>query len=255
MNLAIAILAAGKGKRMKNPELPKVLVQFKGKPLIHYVFETANSLLPSLIYLIIGYGKEQVRNYIERNFNNSKTIFVEQNDQLGTAHAILQIEPILDNNIDTLLILSGDVPLIRTETLNEFIEFHLVNGNALSLISTIIPNPKGYGRIIRDNGGKIISIMEEKDLPKDLYSLDEINTGIYIFNTNGLMEFLHRIGNRNAQQEYYITDAVALYLESGKKVGAFRIQDYYEVAGINTMEELKNLENMYHQIMSDLKSV
>lgn len=253
MNLAIAILAAGKGKRMKNPEFPKVLTQLDGQPLIHYVIETANSLSPMFIYVIIGYRKELVRNYIEQTFYNSNIVFVEQNEQLGTAHAILQIEPVLDKNIDTLLILSGDVPLIQAKTLKEFLEFHLNNKNELSLISTKVPNPKGYGRIIRNLQGEMTAIIEDKDLTEDLHSVNEINSGIYIFNINGLMDCLHQIGNQNAQKEYYLTDSVRIYLENGKKVGAFRIENYREVAGINTFEELRELENSL-QTIANFKS-
>ncbi len=248
MNLSIAILAAGQGKRMKNPELPKVLTQLDGQPLIHYVIETANSLNPMLIYVIIGYRKEQVRSYIEQTFHNSNIVFVEQNEQLGTAHAILQIEPVLDKNIDTLLILSGDVPLIQAKTLKEFLEFHSSGKNALSLISTKVPNPQGYGRIIRNSQGKMTAIVEDKDLTEDLHSIDEINSGIYVFDTNGLMDCLRQIGNQNAQKEYYLTDSVRIYLENGKKTDAFRIENYQEVTGINTFEELRELENSLQTI-------
>jgi UDP-N-acetylglucosamine diphosphorylase/glucosamine-1-phosphate N-acetyltransferase len=253
MNLAIAILAAGKGKRMKNPELPKVLTQLDGQPLIHYVIETANSLNPVLIYVIIGYRKELVRSYIEQTFHNSNIVFVEQNEQLGTAHAILQIEPVLDKNIDSLLILSGDVPLIQTKTLKEFLEFHSSRKNALSLISTKVPNPKGYGRIIRNPQGEITAIVEDKDLTEELHSIDEINSGIYIFEISGLMDCLRQISNQNAQKEYYLTDSVRIYLENGKKVGAFRIENYKEVAGINTFEELHKLEHLL-QTIADFKN-
>lgn len=253
MNLAIAILAAGKGKRMKNPELPKVLTQFDGQPLIHYVLETANSLSPLFIYLIIGYGKELVRNYVEQTFHNPNIVFVEQNEQLGTAHAILQIEPVLHQDIDTLLVLSGDVPLIQAKTLKKFLEFHSNNENALSLISTKVPNPQGYGRIIRNPQGEMTAIVEDKDLTEELDSIDEINSGIYIFNTNGLMECLRRIDNQNAQKEYYLTDSISLYLKNGKKIGTFRIENYREVSGINTLEELRELENSL-QTMTNLKN-
>lgn len=249
MNLAIAILAAGKGKRMKNPELPKVLTQLDGQPLIHYVIETANSLNPTFIYVIIGYRKDLVRSYVEQTFHNSNIVFVEQNEQLGTAHAILQIEPVLDKNIDTLLILSGDVPLIQAKTLKEFLEFHSSRKNALSLISTKVPNPKGYGRVIRNPQGEMAAIVEEKDLTIELHSIDEINSGIYIFNTNGLMDCLRQISNQNAQKEYYLTDSVRIYLEKGKKVDAFRIENYQEVAGINTFEELREIENSLRTIV------
>lgn len=248
MNLAISILAAGKGKRMKNPELPKVLTQLDRQPLIHYVIETANSLNPMFTYVIIGHGKELVRSYIEHTYRNSNIIFVEQNEQLGTAHAILQIEPVLDKNIDTLLVLSGDVPLIRTKTLKEFLEFHSSRKNALSLISTKVPNPRGYGRIVRNSQGKMTAIVEDKDLTEDLHFINEVNSGIYIFDTNGLMDHLRQISNQNAQREYYLTDSVRIYIENGKKVDAFRIENYKEVAGINTFEELRELENSLQTI-------
>jgi bifunctional N-acetylglucosamine-1-phosphate-uridyltransferase/glucosamine-1-phosphate-acetyltransferase GlmU-like protein len=143
-----------------------------------------------------------------------------------------------------LLILSGDVPLISASTLSKFIGFHNENRNNLSLISTIVPDPSGYGRIIRNNNGKLVKIVEHKDLNSDGTKLNEINTGIYIVNTEYLFEGLKQIRNENAQQEYYLTDLVEVFLREQLKVDALLIENYIEVLGVNTFDELKYLENV-----------
>jgi len=244
MTLGIAILAAGKGKRMQNPSIPKVLTPLKGKPLIGYVIETSLKLSPFAVYIIVGFKKELVVDFCQENYDHNVIHFVEQKEQLGTGHAVLQIEPYLDKSISDLLILSGDVPLISASTLNKFIGFHNENRNDLSLISTIVPDPSGYGRIIRNNNGKLVKIVEHKDLNNDGTKLNEINTGIYIVNTEYLFEGLKQIRNENAQQEYYLTDLVEVFLSEQLKVDALLIENYIEVLGVNTFDELKYLENV-----------
>ncbi|ROL56585.1 UDP-N-acetylglucosamine diphosphorylase [Bacteroidetes/Chlorobi group bacterium Naka2016] len=242
--LGIAILAAGKGKRMNSTDTPKVLVQLLGKPLLGYVLDTALNISPHKIYVIVGFQKNKVIDFVQNNFSQGNIEFVEQREQLGTGHAILQIEPYFDKSINDLLILSGDVPLISYETLQSFINFHFENGNDLSLISTVVENPKGYGRIHRNSNGQLLRIVEQKDLTTDLENINEINSGIYIVKTVSLFDYLKKLKNQNAQNEYYLTDIVEMYLKDGRKVGAFRIANSLEVLGVNTYEELMNLEKL-----------
>lgn len=245
--IGIAILAAGKGKRMNSTEIPKVLIPLIGKPLLGYVLETALRIQPIKIYIIVGFRKEKVIDYVTNNYAVQIIEFVEQKEQLGTGHAIMQLEPHLDINIDQLLILSGDVPLISSETLEKFVKFHLNGNYDLSLISTFVENPKGYGRIVRDANGNLAKIVEEKDLATEHLTINEINSGIYIVRTQKLFDYLKQLRNENAQQEYYLTDIVELYIADGQRVGAYSIDNSVEVLGVNTPEELQNLETFLNK--------
>ncbi|MCX7879087.1 MAG: NTP transferase domain-containing protein [Ignavibacteria bacterium] len=242
MEFGVAILAAGQGKRMMNPEIPKVLVHLQNKPLLAYVLDTALLLNPYKIYLVIGYKKELVKNFVQTHYNCSEIVFVEQNQQLGTGHAILQLQPHFESAIGNLLILSGDVPLISKDMLLEFKEYHFGNKLDLSLISTKVPNPKGYGRIIRNSEGDFVKIIEDKDLDSEVDELSEINTGTYIVSTEKVFDMLKLIKNKNAQGEYYLTDLVEIYRTNGLKVGAYFVENYRNFVGINTYLELSNLE-------------
>lgn len=241
--MAIAILAAGKGKRMNNPDLPKVLFQLKGKPLLRYVLDTSIELQPGLIFIIIGYKKEIVIDYILKSFPTDNFQFVDQKEQLGTANAVFQLEGRIPSNINYLLILSGDVPLIKKETLAKFIENHIDGRYDLSLITTTVNDPAGYGRIIRDENGNIVQIVEHKDIPKNLYNINEINTGVYCVSLIGFFDALKKIQNNNAQNEYYLTDLVGIYIKNKKKVFAYKSSNSDEFVGVNTQEELKSLEH------------
>lgn len=244
MNLGVAILAAGKGKRMQNPDLPKVLTPLNGKPLLAYVIETALKLSPTKIYIIVGYKKQLVIDFCKKEFNQKEIEFVEQTEQLGTGHAVLQIEPFIDLSVTDLLVLSGDVPLISFNNLNNLITFHQENGNDLSLISTKIKNPFGYGRIIRNSNGRLCKIIEHKDLLDKNVNLNEINAGIYLIKIDNLFENLKLLSNDNAQEEYYLTDLIEIYLKKGLKVDALMIDDFTEVLGVNTYEELNEISSI-----------
>lgn len=241
-NYAIVILAAGKGKRMRNPNLPKVLVPLKGKPMLGWVLDTANRLSTKFIFIIVGYKKELVIEYISKTNSQNKIQIVEQFEQLGTANAILQLQGRIPSEIKHLLVLSGDVPFVKERTLQYFIERHLNGNYDLSLITTEVDDPTGYGRIIRQKDGNILRIIEQKDLKDDFIDIKEINTGIYCIKVEGLLESLKEIKNLNAQGEYYLTDLVSIYLNDNRKVLAFKSDNPDEFLGINTPEELKKLE-------------
>lgn len=245
--LGIAILAAGKGKRMNSPEQPKVLALLNSKSLLGYVLDTALTLNPLKIYVIVGYKKNLVVDFVNKFYPYQFIEIVEQKEQLGTGHAILQLKNVIDLRIDDLLILSGDVPLITSQTLKKFIQFHIDGKFDLSLISTIVNNPSGYGRIIREINGKVLCIVEDKDLKPGEERINEINAGIYIFRIENLFNFLQFVKNDNAQQEYYLTDLVEIYRQNEKSIGAFLIENHREVLGINTQQELLHLEEIVSQ--------
>ncbi len=240
----IAILAAGKGKRMKSFERPKVLTPLFTKPLIGYVLETALKLKPSKVYIVVGFKKDLVIDFIQSNFNDSRIEFVEQFEQLGTGHAIQQIEKIIDPKIEHLLVLSGDVPLISYQNLSKFLDFHIDGNYDLSLISTKVENPTGYGRIVRSLEGDLLGIVEHKDLLPNQEYINEINAGIYVIKTKDLFKYLKLLKNDNAQKEFYLTDIVKMYLDDKLNVGVFFIEDPIELLGINTEDELKYIENL-----------
>lgn len=242
LNYAIAILAAGKGKRMKNPNLPKVLFPLKGKPMLGWVLDTAKRLNPKLIFVIVGYKKELVIEYIAKSNSPNKIKIVEQQEQLGTANAILQLQGRIPSEIKHLLVLSGDVPFVQVHTLRDFIEKHLNGNYDLSLITIEVDDPTGYGRIIRQKDGNILRIIEQKDLKDDSNEIKEINAGVYCIKIEGLFESLKKIKNFNAQREYYLTDLVSIYINDNRKVLAFKSEHPDEFLGINTPEELKKLE-------------
>nr|MBP9095721.1 NTP transferase domain-containing protein [Ignavibacteria bacterium] len=188
--LATVILAAGKGKRMRNPDKSKVMFPLKGKPMIQHVVELALKIHSEKIILIVGHQKQTVMDFITEAFkdNMDKISFASQDEQLGTGHAVMQTKPDLENFEGDTLILSGDVPLLRFETVDKFLNFHNANGFSASLLSANFDNPFGYGRIVRDNDGNFIDIVEEKDADDEVKKISEINSGIYIVDNKNLFE-------------------------------------------------------------------
>ena len=240
--LNVVILAAGKGKRMNNPDLPKVLNKINDKPLIYYVITIAHKLNANQIVVVIGHQGELVKNYIKTVFNSTKIIFVIQEQQLGTGHAVLVTEQNIDKTNAYTLILAGDVPNISAKTLNEFIGISIKNHNDISILSSIADNPYGYGRIIRNNINKVIKIQEHKDCNDEELKTKEINSGIILANTNILYKLLNLIKPNNNQNEYYLTDIVELGIINNLNVDAYCIANFNEIQGINTIEELKKAE-------------
>lgn len=241
-NLSVVILAAGKGKRMES-DLPKVLHPLRGKPMLSYVVETARTLKPSKIIIVVGNQAEKVK----KTINASDCLYVLQKEQLGTAHAAMQTEQALADFKGDILLLSGDVPLIRFETILDMLKLHHQAGAIISLISTIVKNPKGYGRIIRfpeipDANGNVIAIREEKDASEKEKNIREINSGIYCFNKDFLFNNLKKINCTNKQEEYYLTDLVEIAVENKFPISSFQANNPDEVLGINTVAELQHME-------------
>ena len=235
--LHIGILAAGKGSRMES-ELPKVLHQLNGKSLIDYVLDTASELNPDSITLVVGFQKDRVKNHIQ----NDNVNYVSQEEQLGTGHAALQLENQLENQSGHLLILYGDAPNIKSSTLSPIIDEHIKENRNATLITAMLDDPTGYGRIIRNQDGDLLKIVEEKDCTPDEKKIKEWNPGIYIFKIPQLFSELKRIKSNNASNEYYLTDVIELIKENSP-VQAKKISNPMEVIGINTINQLNSLEN------------
>ncbi|MBU4510364.1 NTP transferase domain-containing protein, partial [bacterium] len=229
---AVIIMAAGKGKRMKS-NLPKVLHNLAGKPILNYVLDTVDQLEAKRKILIIGYKSDKIRELI-----GNKIEYVEQKEQLGTAHAVLQTKKLLSGFKGDVLILSGDVPFLTVKTLKKLLKYHQANNFCCTLVSTILKTPKGYGRIIRDKKGEIKGIIEEVDLSTDKKKITEINSGIYCFNKGKLFQALEKITPDNKQGEYYLTDTVKILLGEGLTVGNIIVKDYSEILGINNRLDL-----------------
>lgn len=244
--VATIILAAGKGKRMRNPEKAKVMFEINGKPLIQYVLELSLSINPEKIVLIVGHQKKSVTDFVSKTFSEqiSKIKFAYQDEQLGTGHAVMQTFNELNNFEGDVLILSGDVPLLKKDTVSKFTEFHNKNNFDASLISAMFENPLGYGRIIRNNNGDFVDIKEDKDSNEEEKKIKEINSGIYIINNKYLFDSLKTLNANNAQNEYYLTDIFKYFKNKGLKIGAFPVKDNKEITGINTLEQLENLANI-----------
>lgn len=242
--LATLILAAGKGKRMRNPEKAKVMYHLKGKPLIAYVIDLSKEIGSERIIVIVGHQRQSVIDFIKSNYKSDIISFAIQEEQLGTGHAVMKTYPQMKEFDGDVLILSGDVPLLKTKTVRDFINFHTENNFDASLISAKLKNPFGYGRIIRDKFGNLIDIKEEKDASEEERNINEINSGIYIVKSKLLFEALKTVTPDNAQQEYYLTDIFHYFAKNKNKIGAFLTSDSEEILGINTIEQLQELENL-----------
>jgi UDP-N-acetylglucosamine diphosphorylase/glucosamine-1-phosphate N-acetyltransferase len=246
VKLATIILAAGKGKRMKNPDKSKVMFELNGKPLIQYVVDLALKIHSEKIVLIVGHQKQSVMNFITEKYPQdiSRIKFAHQDEQLGTGHAVMQTYAELKDFKGDVLILSGDVPLLKFETIDKFLSFHYDNKFRASLLSAIFDDPFGYGRIIRDSENNFHDIREEKDSSEEEKKIKEINSGIYIIDNELLFEAIKTLKTDNAQGEYYLTDVFKYFRDKGIKTGAVPVDNNIEICGINTIDQLKELENM-----------
>ena len=238
--LAIIILAAGHGKRMES-DLPKILHPLAGKPLIDHVLEAADFLNPEKTIVVIGHKREQVKAHLD----DKSLQFVVQDPPRGTGHAVIQAESALKGITGDVIVLSGDVPLLRGETLVRLLELHQEKRNSATVLSTELEAPTGYGRIVRNQNGEFRAIIEEKEATSEIKQIKEINSGIYAFDISELFEYLGQIQPNNRKKEYYLTDVIALMVNAGKLVEAHSIAGFREVRGINTQQELKDAENEY----------
>ena len=233
--LNIVILAAGKGTRMYS-QMPKVLHEIGGQPMLERVIDTAAALHPAQICVVIGHGKEQVLNTIKRD-----VIWAEQTEQLGTGHAVKTALPHLPQNGRTL-VLYGDVPLTDTATLQTLLD---AAGEGVGLLTDVLPDPTGYGRIIRNPAGNVVAIIEEKDANPEQKAVKETNTGILVLPNAKLENWLGRLSSNNAQGEYYLTDLIALAVADGIAVTPVQVRASHLAAGVNNKIQLAELERIF----------
>jgi bifunctional UDP-N-acetylglucosamine pyrophosphorylase/glucosamine-1-phosphate N-acetyltransferase len=233
------ILAAGKGKRM-NSDLPKVLLPLGGKPMVEYVIETARQIGSERIILVVGHKWEQARNLLK----HLKVEFVVQEEQLGTGHAVLQTKELLSDYRGDVLILCGDVPLLRTETLKRLLSEHRAKKVAATVLTAMFDNPTGYGRVVRSESGQVQKIVEDKDASAEEKRVREINTGTFCFDRVALFSVLGQVTNDNEQGEYYLTDTVKLLLNQKRTVWAVEAEDPSETVGINSNQEFQKAKEI-----------
>lgn len=247
MDLATVILAAGKGTRMKS-KLPKVLHNVCGSTMLSYVIDAVQGAGVKKIIVVVGYGADVVAREVK-----GRAQVAHQAEQLGTAHALLQAGPFLSDFKGRLLVLCGDTPLIESGTLLELIRSHRSAGSAATVLTAILEDPAGYGRVVRDNQGSVLKIVEQKDASSEEKGIREVNTGIYCFEADGLFEDLSRLTPNNAQGEYYLTDIIGINVSRGRRVSAVTMDNPQEMMGINDRVQLAEAERyMRGRILNDL---
>lgn len=244
MTLNVVVLAAGQGSRMKS-SLPKVIHPIAGLPMAQRVINTAQSLDETTMHIVIGHGADRVKDTLI----GSDLRWYLQEQQLGTGHAVMQALPGLQDQSGVTLILYGDVPLIRQDTLRNLILE--AQEHDLVLLTLDMPDPTGYGRIVRSSDGSVQAIVEHKDATPDQHLITEINTGIMAVKTELLAQWLPNLSNDNAQQEYYLTDLVAMAVSEGRHVSATQPEYGWEVEGVNSRVQLATLERIYQQVQAE----
>lgn len=234
-NIMAIVMAAGKGTRMKSKK-SKLVQKIYGKEIVKRAVENAQKAGIKDIVAVVGYMKEEVMAVLGDNVK-----YAFQEEMLGTGHAVMQAKEYLKGKRGKVLVLNGDVPLLRPETLNKLVEKSIENKEYATLLTAIYDNPTGYGRIVRDEGGNISAIVEEKDTTDEQKEIKEINAGIYCFDIEELLSALEKISPNNAQGEYYLTDVIQIMNEKGLKTGAVIVEDNTEILGINDRIQLEML--------------
>ncbi len=241
--LDVLILAAGLGTRMKSKRA-KVLHELGGRPLIAHVARQAAALEPRKIYVIVGYDAAAVEAAVRRESSSQDAVFITQKEQRGTGDAVRSASSQLKDSDSTLLILSGDVPLVRADTLRKLIDYHQRHSAACTILSVRLENPTGYGRIVRDENSSFLRVVEQKDATPEERLIREINSGIYCFDSDRLFPALSQVGPNNQQGEYYLTDVPAILASGGASIAIYQHSDAREVSGINNRAELAEFENL-----------
>jgi len=230
------ILAAGKGTRMKSDQA-KVLFPIAGRPLLLHVLDSVEAAGFDRVIAVVGHQADRVREALAGRRVDS----VVQEPQLGTGHAVLCAAPLLTGVTHPIAVLAGDAPLIRARTLRRMLEHHHRTNAAVTLLSAVLDNPKGYGRVVRKDG-RVVAIVEDKDATGEEQAIHEINSSIYAFDGPFLLRGLPKLKNENRQKEYYLTDLVHLAFEEGRLVEGVVVSDPMEVVGVNTVEQLEEAE-------------
>ncbi len=238
--LAVVVLAAGMGTRM-NSDLPKVLHKIAGRELILHVLDTAGELNPCETVVVIGHGRDLVQTVLA----GKAVTTVVQDPPKGTGHAVLQAEAAITSDCKDVLILSGDVPLLRGDTLTDLYRSHVGSNSCLTVLSTTAPDPFGYGRILRGREGEFLGIVEERDATVEQRKINEINSGIYVVARNALFDALSHVKPNNSKGEYYLTDIVGILGQAGERIQAINGGSFEELQGINTPDELARAERQF----------
>lgn len=236
--VAALVLAAGKGTRMKS-RLPKVLHKVGGKAMVERVLDTVNAVGVDRSVVIVGFGGEEVRAYL-----GDRCEYVTQAEQKGTGHAVREAKPVLGDFDGTIVLMCGDTPLVTEDTIKALLNEHAATGAAATVLTAHMENPTGYGRIIRDEEGKVLRIVEQKDGTPDELAVQEINTGMYAFNSQKLWPCLAQLSDDNAQGELYITDVVGILVNAGERVSAYMTMDEDESLGVNSRVQLAEAERI-----------
>ena len=239
------ILAAGMGTRMKS-KMPKVLHKVCGKPLSKWVIDASEAAGADKVCAVVGHKAETVKEVL-----GDVCEFALQAEQKGTGHAVMQAIDVIKNSKGEVVILNGDTPLITAETINKAIEYHKNNGNQATVITEILDDATGYGRIVRDNDGSVLKIVEQKDASKEEKKINEVNSGMYVFDAQSLVYALDKITPNNAQGEYYLTDTLEILLSAGKKIGGYAISDNDEIRGINDRVQLNEAEKIMQKRINE----
>ena len=239
------ILAAGMGTRMKS-KMPKVLHKVCGKPLSKWVIDASKAAGADKVCAIVGHKAETVKEVL-----GDVCEFALQAEQKGTGHAVMQAIDVIKNSKGEVVILNGDTPLITAETINKAIEYHKNNGNQATVITAILDDATGYGRIVRDNDGSVLKIVEQKDASEEEKKINEVNSGMYVFDAQSLVYALDKITPNNAQGEYYLTDTLEILLSAGKKIGGYAISDNDEIRGINDRVQLNEAEKIMQKRINE----
>ena len=243
------ILAAGKGTRMKS-KLYKVLHPVSGQPMVEHIINRVSETNPDQIITIVGHGAEQVKAQL-----GERSEYALQAEQLGTGHAVLQAASFLQGKEGTTLVISGDTPLLTTETLNNLFEYHHGKNASAPILTAQAEDPTGYGRIIRDHIGIVEKIVEQKDTTPEEALVQEINTGTYCFDNQALFEALNKVGTDNAQGEYYLTDIIEILKDAGKTVAAYQTEDFDESMGVNDRIALAKANELMRQRINKMHMV
>lgn len=244
MNFKAIILAAGKGTRMKS-KYPKVVHKVCGKEMVNHIIDVSKKSGVKDVVAILGHESQIVRDILPQD-----TIIAMQKEQLGTGHAVKMAKEYIDDE-ETIVILCGDTPLIKEETLKELFDYHIENEYTATVLTTKVENPAGYGRVIRDKDQDLLKIVEQKDGNTEELLVNEINSGIYCFKGKMLRKSLDLIDNNNAQGEYYLTDTIKILRDNGFKVGAFNGSTIEELMGVNSRLELSKAEALMRKRINE----
>ncbi len=242
--LAVIILAAGLGTRMRS-DRAKVLHEVLGRAMVLYVVEAARRIAGDSVVVVVGHQADTVREVVTREY---PALFALQEQQLGTGHAVAQAMPMLPESASDVLILCGDVPLIRTGTLRAFIDAHYEKDLDLSVLAVSVADPTGYGRVVLDADGGLMAIVEHADATEEQRRIDTINSGIYFVKKAFLENALDRLDTDNRQGEFYLTDIARIGRADGRRVGAMVAPDTGEFFGVNSPEDLRRVETIMGEI-------